>query len=153
MHHLFYRLVRFFPVVFGVFVVTAIGRASDSPPADFSEDEKLLKDAKIATDGPGLLEFIRKRILTTAEIERIDVLVKRLGDREFKNRVQAATDLKDIGAVSLPKLRFALKAKDAEVRRRAAEIIEFIQSDTMSHRLAAAARLLQDRQPDGAVRG
>jgi hypothetical protein len=152
MHLLLHRLVRFFPVVFGAFVITAIGRASDSPPEDFSEDEKLLNDAKIATDGPRLLEFIRKRILTTAEIEQIDVLVKRLGDREFKNRVQAATDLKNIGTVSLPKLRLALKAKDAEVRRRAAEIIEFIQSELMPQRLAAAVRLLQVRQPDDAVR-
>jgi hypothetical protein len=151
MHNLLHRWVSSLPVVLGILVATAMGRASDSPPADFVEDEKLLKDAEIATDGPGLLEFIRKRILTAAEIERIDALVRRLGDMEFRNRVQASRDLKDIGKASLPKLRLALKSKDAEVRRRAAEIIEFIQSDTMSDRLCAAVRLLQVRQPDGAV--
>jgi hypothetical protein len=126
-------------------------RGNDGPPADFAEDEILLKDAKIATDGPGLLEFIRKRIRTTAEIERMDVLVRRLGDREFQNRAQATTDLKNIGTAALPKLRHALSSKDAEVRRRAAGIIAFIQSDAMSDRLCAAARLLQVRRPDGVV--
>lgn len=151
MHNLLHRLVRLLPVVLGVFFATAFGRAGDNPPADFAEDEKLLQNAGIATDGPGLLEFIRKHILTTAEIERIDTLIKRLGDMEFMNRVQASKDLKSIGKTSLPKLQRALKSKDAEVRRRAAEIIAFIQSDTMSDRLCAAARLLQVRQPEGAV--
>jgi hypothetical protein len=130
---------------------TAISRAGDSPPADFAEDEKLLENAKIATDGPGLLDFIRKRIVTVAEIERVDGLIRRLGDMEYGNRAQASKDLKDLGKSSLTKLRLALKSKDAEVRRRAEEIIEFLQSDTMSDRLCAAVHLLQDRRPEGAV--
>jgi len=130
-------------LVLGIFVAPATTRADDSSSSDFVEDERLLQDARIATDGPGLLEFFHKRILTTAEIERIDVLVKRLGDNEFKNRVQGTTDLKDIGTAALPKLRLALQSKDAEVRRRAAEIIDFIQSDTRSDQVGAAARLLE----------
>jgi hypothetical protein len=130
---------------------TTISRGGDSPFADFVEDEKLLENAKIATDGAGLLDFIRKRIVTTVEIERVDGLIRRLGDMEYGNRVQASKDLKDFGKSSLPKLRVALKSKDAEVRRRAEEIIEFLQSDTMSDRLCAAIHLLQDRRPDGAV--
>src|SRR5262245_53937041 len=116
MHSFLHAWLRLLPAVLGVFVATALARGSDSPPADFAEDEKLLQDANIATDGPGLLAFIRQRILTTAEIERIDILIARLGDREFKNRRQATADLKDIGTAALPKLRLALKAKDAEVR-------------------------------------
>src|SRR5438552_3935148 len=54
------RLIRFLLVVVGVLVATGAGRGSDGSPADFAEDERLLKDAKIATDEPGLLEFIRQ---------------------------------------------------------------------------------------------
>jgi len=151
MSGLLHRLIRFLPVVLGMFVATAVGRGSDGSDADFAEDERLLKDAKIATDGPGLLEFIRQRILTTAEIKRIDVLVERLADREFRNREQATMDLKAIGTASLPKLRLALKSKDAESRRRAADIIEDIESGIMAARLTAAARLLQNRRPEGTV--
>src|SRR5262249_48613446 len=121
MHRWLLRLVVVIPVVLGLFGATAIARDSDSPTADVTEDEKFLQDAGIATDGPGLLELIRKGILTSADLERIDLLIKHLGDREFKIREQATMDLKDIGTASLPKLRLALKAKDAEVRRRAAE--------------------------------
>ena len=145
------RLIRFLLVVVGVLVATAAGRGSDGSDADFAEDERLLKDAKIATDGPGLLEFIRQRILTTAEIEHIDFLVERLADREFRNREQATTDLKAIGTASLPKLRLALKSKDAESRRRAADIIEDIESGSMAARLTAAARLLQNRRSEATV--
>src|ERR1700730_650153 len=127
MHGLLPRLVRFLPVVAGGFIVTAICRGRDSPPADFAADEKLLQEANIATDGPGLLEFIRMRILMTADIERMDVLVEHLGDRQFKNREQAARDLKAIGTASLSRLRRALKARDAESRRRATQIIEVIE--------------------------
>jgi HEAT repeat protein len=151
MDHRIFRLVGMILVVLGVFSATANARAGDSSAGDFTEDERLLQDVGIATDGSGLLELIRKRILTAADIERIDVLIKRLGDREFKNREQATMDLKDIGTASLPKLRLALRAKDAEVRRRAAEIIKFIQSDTMSEGLSAAVRLLQHRQPVGGL--
>ena len=91
------RVVGFLLVVVGVFVATAPGRGSDSPPADFAEDERLLNDAQIATDGPALLEFIRKRIRSAAEVERIDSLIVRLGNDDFKKREQASTDLKAIG--------------------------------------------------------
>jgi HEAT repeats len=59
--------------------------------------------------------------------------------------------LKAIGTASLPKLRLALKSKDAESRRRAADIIEDIESGSMAARLTAAARLLQNRRPEGTV--
>ena len=152
MHILLHHLFGFLLLVLGLFASTDTGRAGDILAADdFAEDEKLLKDAQISTDGPSLLEFVRKRILTATEIKSLDPLVRRLGDEEFTKREQASKNLKDIGKAALPRLRLALKSNDAEVRRRAAEIIEFIQSDSTSDRLCAAARLLQLRQPDDAI--
>jgi hypothetical protein len=139
-------------LVLGVFIATAIGRGNDTPPADLADDEKLLGDANIATDGSGLLEFFRKRTLSAAEMERIDFLVQQLGDRNFRKREAASNELREIGSAALPALRRALAAKDLESRRRAAVLLKDIQSGTLSGRLCAAARLLQHRRPQGAVR-
>lgn len=145
-------LVRFLLVAVGVLVATALGRASDSPAADYAEDETVLGDARIATDGPALLDFIRQRIRPVPDAERIGALIDRLGDVSFKKREQATDELKAIGSAALPALRQGLTAQDAEIRHRAGEIIEFVQSGAMSDRLSAAVRLLQQRRPAGTVR-
>jgi hypothetical protein len=153
MHGLLHRRPGSLAVILGAFVVAAVAHAEDGSSANFARDEELLKNARIATDGPGLLEFIRKKcILSAATVEQIDSLIERLGDNNFRKREQASADLKAIGSAALPALRRALRGKDAETSRRAADILEFVQSGTMSSRLCAAAHLLQDRRPDGAVR-
>jgi hypothetical protein len=152
MHCLLRRSRGFLAVVLGVFVVAAIAQSGDVPPTHLARDEELLRDARIPTDGPGLLEFIRKKcILSTADMDHVESLIKRLGDNDFRKREQATTDLKVIGSPALPVLRWALRAEDAETSRRAADIIEFIHSGTMSNRICAAVRLLRHRRPDGVV--
>jgi hypothetical protein len=152
MHWLLHRSPGFLAVVLGAFIVAVNAQGADLP-ASFARDEELLKNARIATDGPGLLEFIRKKCtLSAVTAEHIDSLIERLGDNSFRKREQASADLKAIGSAALAALRRALRAPDAEISRRAADAIEFIQSGTMSSRLCAAAHLLQDRRPDGAGR-
>src|SRR5438046_4714972 len=67
--------------------------SADVPATDTAEDEALLKSAKIATDGPALLEFFRKRTLTDADRTKITVCIRQLGDGSFKVREVASKEL------------------------------------------------------------
>jgi HEAT repeat protein len=122
----------------------------DDPPAT-AEEEQVLKDAKIASDGPSLLEFFRKQILSARQVERIDALVSQLGDEDFKVRERATAELKGVGTPALARLRLALKDKDAEVRWRAEVTIQSIEQNNEGPWIVAAARLLKVRRPAGAV--
>lgn len=61
-----------------------------------------------------------------AEADRIARLVEQLGHSDFDRREAARRDLDALGAAALPALRTALRSPDAEVRRRAEELLERI---------------------------
>jgi hypothetical protein len=124
--------------------------AADGPSV--AEDVKLLSDAKIPTDGGGLLEFFRKRTPSETSQARTQALIRQLGDDSFKNRQQASVDLVAQGPLALPLLREAAKDTDLEVRRRALECIRRIEDTaTTAFQIGAAARVLAARKPAGAA--
>src|SRR5438045_1603868 len=77
-------------------------RAQNDTRAD---DEKVLKAADVATDGPGLLAFFRKHTPTPEDEKRVGELVRQLGDKAFRVREKAAADIIALGATALPALR------------------------------------------------
>src|SRR5262245_6495048 len=129
-------------------VLTALSSGADEPDAT-ALDEQMLKEARIAPDGPGLLEFFRKRTLSNKDLERIKKLITELGDDSFEVRQNASAQLVSIGAPALDLLRQATKAPDVEVKRRAQECLKRIESGTSAAAVAAAARLLAVRKPAG----
>lgn len=133
-------------------VLACLGAAHAQPPADeAAADELLLKSVKVATDGPGLLAFFRKRLVSDADQQRVALLVKQLGDNSFPAREKATADLTAIGPPALPALRRALNDEDAEVVRRAKECITAIDKAGGPEVEAAALRLLKLRRPEGAL--
>src|SRR5262245_50151074 len=60
-------------------------------------DEQLLQDALIATDGPGLLAFLRSRTLSDAAQEQIAGWIQQLGDPFYPVREQALARLVGVG--------------------------------------------------------
>src|SRR6516162_8845242 len=91
---------------------------SDEPDA-VALDERMLKDARIAADGPSLLEFFRKRTISSTDIERIKKLVTDLGDDAFEVRQNASAQLIAIGPRATRFLKEAEKnTDDIEVVRR-----------------------------------
>jgi HEAT repeat protein len=123
------------------------------PAAKISpDDEKLLKDAKVATDAPALLDYLRKHTITAKEREKIDGLVKQLGDDSFKVREKASEDLLALGTITLPQLRRALNNPDEEVRERAREGIAAVEGKTNPALSAAVVRVLRLRAPADAVK-
>jgi HEAT repeat protein len=124
------------------------------PAAEFDTvkaDEDLLRDAKLANDGPALLEFFRQRTLTGANRAKIQGLVQRLGDRSFRVREKAQAELIRMGTIATALLRQAVKDADPEVQRRAAHCLQEIEKGTGRALASAAARLIAVRKPPGAA--
>jgi HEAT repeat protein len=113
--------------------------------------EQALREAGIATDGPGLLAFFRTRTLTPADRERLQRAVEQLGDDSFTVREKAVADLTAVGRSALPLLAPALKSTDPEVVRLAKECIATIERVPHTTVMAAAGRALAERRPAGAV--
>ena len=127
-------------------------RAWSASPNAGTADEKMLMDAGLATDGPGLLEFFRKRTLMPDARKRIEILLRQLGDNSFKVRSKASAELVGEGVIAIPFLRQAMRDKDLEVVYRAEECIRLIEEKEPRFGLpAAAARLLAVRKPAGAL--
>jgi len=112
-------------------------------------DEKVLKDAKQATAGPGLLDFFRKQTLTDADLAKLKTLIKNLGDDSFQVREKASDELTARGAAAWSLLRQATKNDDAEISRRAQLCLDKITSEFGAPITAAAARLLAFQKPEG----
>jgi HEAT repeat protein len=114
-------------------------------------DEKLLKQIGVEPDGPGLLEFFRKRTPTDEDRQKYDVWVRQLGSRSYKERQKAMRDLLSVGRPVVQLLRAALKDEDIEIARRADLCLNSIEKGPGPELPAAAARLLAVKQPKGAT--
>lgn len=111
-------------------------------------DEDQCRSVGLAVDGPALLQFFRQRRPTADDLKGMESLVERLGSAAFKVRDDAATRLIGIGPAALPQLRQAAKKGALEQARRAERCILEIENAVQC--VAAAARLLKLRKPDGA---
>jgi len=110
---------------------------------DGSEDEKLLKAAKIGVAGPGLLDYFRQHTTTQAQQEHIQTLIRQLGDDSFKVRQAATTELAALGPTAVPYLRRALNDPDEELKERAENLIRTADGlEARAAQSAAAARLI-----------
>jgi hypothetical protein len=116
-------------------------------------DEELLKKAKIATDGPELLAYLRKRTLNDERRDKIDALIRQLGANAFDVRERAKQGIVAEGTIALPFLNKALRDPDPEIAGRAKECLNQIGKAPPDVDLAAAVvRLIAQRRPDGAVK-
>src|SRR5260370_4072832 len=123
------------------------GTAAD----DGAEQAKILKEAGIAGDGPGLVKYFQARTPNPGDQARLTNLVRALGDKTFAAREKASRELIAIGEPALPFLKQALKNGDLELTRRAGFCILAIERVPFATLTGAAARLLAVRRPDGAA--
>jgi hypothetical protein len=121
-------------------------------PEPAREDERLLREGGLATDGPGLLKFFRDRTLSASDRERIALLIAQLNDRTFVVREKASKALIAAGENAIEALRAAVqRPKGEEVRRRAEQCLRTLAQAPHAARAAAAARLLAAHRPEGAA--
>ena len=114
-------------------------------------DEQILKDNKIATDGPGLLKFFRQRIARTADESRIKALIRQLGDDDFNQREDASHQLNALGLragryFSKP---FPIRTPRSRIGRK--ECLKEIDEGTAAVAVGAAVRTLAKLKPAGAA--
>src|SRR5665213_852822 len=112
-------------------------------------DEQILKDNKIPTNGPGLLEFFRQHIVQSADEKRIKMLIRQLGDDDFNQREEASLQLNGMGLRAKPFLQRATSDSDAEIAHRAKECLKQIDEGTAATVVGAAVRTLAKLKPDG----
>jgi hypothetical protein len=126
-------------------------------PSDIKQnetDEQKLKAAKVKTDGPALLEFLKSRTLSEEECERVDATIAQLGSSTFKVRAQASQDLIAKGPGVLELLRQGQHHPDLEVQRRCEACVQKIkENDEFPDVAGAAVRQIGVRKPAGAVEG
>jgi hypothetical protein len=77
----------------------------------------------------------------SADKEKIAKLIDQLGSGAFAERQKATKELAAIGAPALEALRKAAQSEDAEVRKRASELLKKIEKEVVSTRLLAPKRI------------
>jgi hypothetical protein len=138
------------PVAVAWLTMAGAGRAAE-PDVELADAVQTLQQARLGTDGPALLDFFKKRTLSEADQAKLAGIVRQLGDPSFRVRQQADKDLLVAGRAARPFLRAALTDPDLEIVRRAERLLSRLDSKTDVVLMAAAARVLADRKPDGAV--
>lgn len=112
-------------------------------------DVRVLRDAKVGTDGPALVTFFQRRIPKPADAARSEQLVRQLGNDRFILRQRASRELIELGPAALKFLHAALDDPDEEVVRRAKACIDVLEPD--SGLTGVAARVLARTAPGGAI--
>jgi hypothetical protein len=120
-------------------------------PDPTAADEQIVKAIKIKTDGPSLVEYLRKKVPVSGDAAKIKQLVEQLNDDSFEVREKATADLIAIGAPALPQLRQAAESTETEVKRRALACLKAIGAQPDEKPAAAVVRLVGWRKPAGAA--
>jgi outer membrane protein assembly factor BamB len=114
-------------------------------------DDQLLRNNRLPTDGPGLVEFFRQRAAGAGDVDRLKALIRQLGDDDFYVREDAARRLVSLGGRCKLSLRDAVNDPDVEVRVRARECLRQIDHGEGSAVMVAAVRVLARQHPEGAA--
>ena len=140
-------------VLLGLFawLAWAGGPSASSQSTALAQDEDVLRRAGIAIDGPGLLDYFRRRTPSEEELNTLKQRAVQLGSSTYGVRVKATDDLIRAGRSALPWLRLTAKNSDAETSRRALYCIQVIEQNTRLGLSATASRVLVERKPAGTV--
>jgi hypothetical protein len=142
------RMLWVILAVFAFLMALPLSQASD--PGSPAEDESILQATGVAPDGESLLAFFRSRIPSAADRERLQDLLRRLGDDEFATRNQAAKDLATLGPAFVGPLREALQGEtDIEVVRRVESWLRDTEKVPEGRLASAAARVAGRLRPAG----
>lgn len=137
----------------GVFVLSmsSFAAGQDIEPDTTAEDQRVLRELGLPTDGPSLLEYFRQRTFKEADTKLVARLVKRLGDDDFHAREQAFKDLQALGHGALTGLKEAEHSADVEIRQRVRELRQQLEAKADAPVQAAVARLVAKAKPAGAA--
>ena len=127
----------------------------EEPPDTTSDDQNTLRAVGLGTDGPALLEYLRKRTFPDADPKQVDQLIRDMGDDDFETREAAFSQLTRLGSSALGRLKQVLaekeKSYEAEIVRRSVELVSKIEAKAEPGIQSATARLIAKTKPAGAA--
>jgi RNA polymerase sigma factor (sigma-70 family) len=124
-----------------------IVKADDQAPASAEDEQKFRATLKITDQA--LLDFFRNLTLSDTEVARIHRLIEQLDAPAFKDRDKATAALIAEGVRVLPLLKNADAHATLERRLRLERCLKAIDKADWSDTVAAAARLVKGRRPEG----
>jgi hypothetical protein len=130
--------------------LAALPGGAAGPPAP-ATDEQILQAAQIGNDDSSLIAYFRQRTVGDTDRQRIETLIRQLGDPAYAVRERAGAELVACGLPAVGPLRQAQTDLDVEVARRAERCLQRIERVPSTALSAAAARLVAKRKPSGAV--
>ncbi len=116
-----------------------------------SADELTLKNAGVAHETSSLLDYFRRRTPTAEDQAKLRKYAQQLDSAVYAVRARATDELIRAGRSVLPTLRDISEHGNAETARRAQYCIQVIEQHTRPALIAVAARLLAERNPEGAA--
>jgi HEAT repeat protein len=122
-----------------------------TPARDAASDERLLREAEVATSPAGLLAWVGSLRPAAEKRARAEELIRGLGAEAFADREKATAELLKLGPAVLPFVRRAAEHPDLEVRRRAMRCSRILEPQVDRGVVAAAVRLLDAARPDGSA--
>jgi hypothetical protein len=120
------------------------------PPVDqATADHRALDAASLKAEDPqGLLDYLRQRTLSDADLSKIQAVIRRLGAEEFEERQKASIEVERFGPAAVGPLRTAAHSDpDYEVAYRAAECLRRMEKVPHAAVASAAVRALAKAKP------
>jgi HEAT repeat protein len=121
------------------------------PRGALAGEEQLLKDAKLPTEGPGLLDYLRQRTPTDRDREKIDGLIGQLSNPLAELSQAAGDKLVSLGPVAVPALRQAQATAQSHSLKRIEDCLGRIEKTTGSALTTAVIHLIAAKKPSGAA--
>jgi hypothetical protein len=138
--------------IVGVLLAGAWAGRGAEPDPELVAAEKIVTAARMDTDGPSLLNYLRKRTRPAPDRATLADLIEQLGDDDFQVRQKASRALVEAGGAAVLLLRAAQYDDDYEISRRAKECLAKLEQGTDELLLAAVIRVMAARKPDGAIK-
>ncbi|HTU19221.1 MAG TPA: HEAT repeat domain-containing protein [Gemmataceae bacterium] len=138
----------------GCFAVLLTISACPLVPMAFAaaDDERILRDAGLSSEGPALVAFFHARARTDIDHESLHRLLDQLVSGGDEERVRATEELLGLGSLALQVLRQTVNDLDhPDAADRAAQCLPWLEGPASHQLLTAAAHLLAQRKPEGAA--
>ncbi|MSQ94505.1 MAG: hypothetical protein EXR98_08105 [Gemmataceae bacterium] len=132
--------------------ILVIAPAAYAQTDEYAADETVLREQRLPTKGPDLLQIFRDRTPKPDTITQVNKYVARLQSSPYVDRVKASAELRAMGPVVRPLLENLLAEgkHDLETVRRLREVAFHFPAEKDYAAVTAAARLLQrDKPPNG----
>lgn len=123
--------------------------AQTEPVDPAAADRKALAAASLKADDPkGLLDYLRQRTLSDADLSKIQAVIRRLASDDFGERLKAAAEVERFGPAAVGPLRTASQSDaDYEIAFQAGECLRRMEKVPHTAVAAAAVRALARSKP------